>query len=268
MQEEKNTIFRYIAPGLAKQDNLAHGFFTRIGGISSSVYKSLNCNVSSADSTENVTKNRKIICNTLGFAYNNLKTLNQVHSTSVITISDAAQATEHLRADALVTALPNILLGIKTADCVPILFFDIKRKILAAAHAGWKGAISGIIDNTVFAMQSLGAEISNIVASIGPCIQQESYEVDQVFYDKVIEKDILDKRFFINSVKAEHYMFNLPGYCLNRLKKIGIQTIDNLGIDTYSNPSTLFSFRRATHENKNPGTKIEYGTQLSVIGIL
>ncbi|OJW73593.1 MAG: hypothetical protein BGO68_03080 [Candidatus Amoebophilus sp. 36-38] len=258
-----------MSPTLAKYNKLvAHGFFARLGGVSNSVYQSLNCNIQSADRLENVIKNQTIVCHSLGFTQKDLRMLDQVHSASVITIKNKTQTTSHLQADALVTKLPNLLLGVKTADCIPILLFDVKNKIIAVAHAGWKGAVSEIIDHTILAMQNLGAEISHIVTALGPCIQQKSYEVDQAFYNKFIEHDALNKQFFINAKKIAHYMFDLPRYCVNKLKQIGIQTIDNLDIDTYSNPDTLFSFRRATHENKNPEATVECGRQLSVIGML
>jgi YfiH family protein len=268
LKERKKDIFKYTAPNLVKQDKLAHGFFTKIGGVSESVYSSLNCNTNCEDNPENIVKNQEIVCNALSFTYNNLKILDQVHSASVIIIHDMVQATSHLQADALVTNLSGILLGVKTADCVPILFFDSKNKIIAAAHAGWKGAIAGILENTILTMQNLGAEISNIIAAIGPSIQQQSYEVDQAFYHKFIEKDPLTSQFFIDSTKTTYYMFDLAKYCINKLEKIGIQTIDHLSIDTYSNPDMLFSFRRTTYENKNLGNQLECGRQLSVIGML
>ena len=268
-QKEKNkAIFSYNSPILTEQRNLAHGFFTRIGGISRLAYQSLNCNTQSSDKIENVIKNQTIICHNLGFTHSNLKMADQIHSASVIIIKDKDQQTSHLKADALVTQSSNILLGIKTADCVPILFFDNKSNTIGAAHAGWKGALSGVIGNTILAMQSLGAQINDIIATIGPCIQQPSYEVDECLHAKFIEKDCENKQFFISSNKANHYLFDLPGYCIACLKKIGIRTIDNLNIDTYSNADTLFSFRRSTHETNRLINPIECGRQLSAIGLL
>lgn len=263
-KEKNNSIFSYNSPILTNQGSLAHGFFTRLGGISSSVYESLNCNTQSSDKIENVIKNQTIICHNLGFTHNNLRMADQIHSASVIVIKDKAQQTSGLKADALVTQSSNILLGIKTADCVPILFFDNKSNTIGAAHAGWKGALSGVIENTILAMQSLGAGVNHIIAAIGPCIQQASYEVDECLYAQFIEKDHTNKQFFINSNKANHYLFDLSGYCIGSLKKIGIRTIDNLNIDTYSNRDTLFSFRRSAHETNG----LECGRQLSVIGLL
>jgi len=258
----------YTASNMNKQGKLVHGFFTKINKAKNRIYKSSKCNADSVDTLKDVVDNNKIICNTLGFAYEDLKTLNQVHSASVITIYNKAEITSNIQADALITSVPNILLGVKTADCVPILFFDIENKIIAAAHAGWKGALAGIIENTILAMKNIGADISTIVTSIGPCIQQKSYEVSQDFHNKFTENNIANSQFFIPSRRTAHHMFNLPGYCVNRLKKNGIQNIDNLGIDTYSNPATLFSFRRATHKNKNLGAEVKYGKQLSIIGML
>lgn len=267
-KENRNSIFSYTAPNIAKQKDVVHGFFTKLGGISDSVYQPLYCNGYSVDNSENVINYQAIVCNSLGFPHNELRILKQIHSACVITIKDKAQATSHLQADALITNLPNILLGVKTADCVPILVVDTKNKIIAVIHAGWKGAILGIIDNTLHAMKNLGADIAHMATALGPCIQQESYEVDQALYNKFIEDDKASSCFFINSKQAKHYMFDLPGYCFNKLKQIGIQVIDRLGIDTYSNPNTLFSFRRATHENTNLDARAQCGRQLSVIGLV
>ncbi|AIF81848.1 hypothetical protein I862_06470 [endosymbiont of Acanthamoeba sp. UWC8] len=267
MNKESKT-FKYSSLKLAEQANLVHGFFTRKGGVSKDLhFQSLNCNLASSDSKKNVITNREIISNSLGFPYNKLITVTQTHSNHVITMKDGDEHIKHPAADALVTNLPGILLGIKTADCVPILFFDPKEKIIAAAHAGWKGAVSGIIDNTIAAMQNLGANIADIICVIGPCIQQVSYEVDEKFYNNFISVNPTSREFFIDSKQADHYMFDLPAYCMARLKNIGIQHIDNLGIDTYSNPE-FFSYRRATHEKSfNKEGKMEYGTQLSVVGM-
>jgi YfiH family protein len=268
LKERKKNILKYTAPNLVKQNKLAHGFFTKIGGVSESVYSSLNCNTNGKDKPENVVKNQKIVCNALNFSYNNLKILDQVHSASVITIADATQVTSHLQADALVTNLSGILLGIKTADCVPALFFDSKNKIIAAAHAGWKGAIAGILEHTILAMKNLGAEISNIIVAIGPSIQQESYEVGQAFYHTFVTNDPSNSQFFVISNRTTYYMFDLAKYCINKLENMGIQVIDHLRIDTYSNADSFFSFRRINYGSKKLVNQFECGRQLSVIGLL
>ncbi|ACE06467.1 hypothetical protein Aasi_1128 [Candidatus Amoebophilus asiaticus 5a2] len=266
--KKKETIFMYTAPSLSKQAKLAHGFFTRIGGVSTSVYSSLNCQANCNDNPENIVTNQSLVCSAVGFNYNDLRILDQIHSASVITIHNKEKTTSCLQADALVTSLSGILLGIRTADCVPILFFDSKNKVIAAAHAGWKGTVAGVIENTILAMQNLGAEVPNILTSIGPCIQQSFYEIDQAFYGGIVEQNNSYERFFIRSKQADHYMFDLPGYCVEKLQQVGVKTIDNLEIDTYSNPNILFSFRRAAHENKNSSKRAECGRQLSVIGML
>lgn len=265
----KNNVFKYTSSKLDKYSNLAHGFFTRNGGVSTDLrFQSLNaCNIAFGDSDNNVTTNRKIISTELGFDPKNLYTVHQVHSSEVITITKEEKDTKHLKADAIVTNLSNVLLGIKTADCVPILFYDPQANIIGAAHSGWKGAISGIIDNTLLSMQNLGASISNIICAIGPCIQQISYEVDNNFYTNFVTHNPTNRQYFIPSKNTNHFMFNLPAYCANRLENLGIQNIDNLTIDTYSNPDMLFSYRRATHEAAGINEKVEYGVQLSVIGM-
>lgn len=265
---KENKIVKYFSLKLGEQNNLAHGFFTRKGGVSKDPYfQSLNCNLASSDSKENVIANREKISNNLGFSYNRLITVVQVHSNRVVTVTGKNEHINTLEADGLVTDLPGILLGVKTADCVPILFFDPKKRVIAAAHAGWKGAISGIIENTIFGMQDLGTDIPDIICAVGACIQQKSYETDEKFYNNFIVDDPDNYKFFIQSKREGYYMFDLPAYCTTRLKNIGVQYIDNLGIDTYSN-SDFFSYRRAVHQkNFDAEGKIEYGTQLSVVGM-
>jgi YfiH family protein len=267
ISNRNNEMFKYNSFSLLRNENLAHGFFTRGGGVSNTEdFFSLNCNPRSSDDKENVLKNQKLVCKSLGFKSDNLKLINQVHSSKVVTILDTHQELNEMQADALVTTVPDLLLGINTADCVPILFFEPHNRIIAAAHAGWKGALNGIIENTLHAMEDLGGMLPSIIASIGPCIQQYSYEVDQTFYDQFLSKNNNNSMFFINSKNKDHYMFDLPGYCIHKLRQIGLLKIENLGIDTYSNPNVLFSFRRSTHENTS-SAKPKFGTQLSVIGL-
>lgn len=260
-------LFRYNGFGLLRQETIKHGFFTKNGGISQTPeFASLNCNSYSADEPSNILQNKKLIADDLGFEIDNLKTIHQIHSKMVITVLDYETPTNDLQADALVTNLPNLLLGITTADCAPILFYDPKHKVIGAAHAGWKGAVEGIIENTLNAMGLLGADVSNIFATIGPCIQQYSYEVDQNFYDQLVMINQSYQEFFHPSKQRQHYMFDLPGYCIRLLRASGVTKIENLGVDTYSNQNILFSYRRSFHEQA-PSPKINFGTQLSVIGI-
>lgn len=265
---KKYNVLKYNSLSLANERKLYHGFFTRNGGVSSDdPFSSLNCSYSSSDNTENISSNRKLIAGTLGFSIDQLKTIKQIHSNRVITLCNSEIITSGFEADAIVTNLSNVLIGIQTADCVPILFYEKMNSIIAAAHAGWKGAVSGIIENTINAMLMMGAELRNIKAVIGPCIQQYSYEVNLSFYQDIIKIDTENKVFFISSNRDGHYLFDLPGFCIHKLRKKGISKIENLGIDTYSNNDVFFSYRFATHQQTESSKPIQYGRQLSVLGM-
>ncbi len=179
--------------------------------------------------------------------------LNQVHSSNVVlldTESKIPSLNNRPKGDAIVTNLKNLVIGLLTADCAPILFFDEKNSVIAAAHAGWQGALKNITNNTIAKMVEIGAEIDNIKAVIGPTIRQKSYEISQEFYDRFLGENVNNKRFFIASKRAEHYLFDLPCYVKEKLKNAGIKNISDGGIDTYSNPETFFSYRRSIHLNK------------------
>lgn len=193
----------------------------------------------------------------------NILMLNQVHGIEVVIIDSPEKiyGTQNLpKADGLVTNLPNIALGIFTADCSPILFFDEEKKIIGAAHAGWRGAKLGIVDSIVFAMKKLGAK--NIKAQIGPMIQQESYEVSQDFFDDFLQDDLENKKFFQSGKKPNKHLFNLPQYIEEKLRIAGISEIENCQIDTYKNSEKFFSFRRSTHLNE-----VDCGRNVSVIAL-
>lgn len=186
-----------------------------------------------------------------GFAHNNILLLNQVHGNEVIVIDDVKKiyGNQDLpKLDAIVTNLKNITIGIITADCCPILFFDEEKNIIGAAHAGWQGAKKGVIKSTIDAMKKLGAK--NIKAKIGPMIQQDSYQVSQEFYDDFLSEDLMNKEFFINDAEASKYKFDLSSYVEKKIKLEGITAIENPRIDTYKNEATLFSFRRSTHKKE------------------
>ncbi len=240
-------------------NNIKHGFFTRNGGHSSGVYDSMNCGPGSNDDAQNVRKNRKAAMQALGYAdETNLYTLCQIHSDKVIHIDSVPE--KRYEADALVTSTPGVALGILTADCTPILFADSNNGVIGAAHAGWKGAIGGVIENTINQMEELGAKRTNIKVAIGPTISQSSYEVGPEFYDNFLKEDSNNSMFFIPSVKAGHFMFNLPLYVAYRLEKAGIESIEDSALDTCSMRESFFSYRRNCLE----GIK-DYGRNLSVI---
>lgn len=242
--------------------SLRHGFFTRVGGVSSGFFASLNFALTKGDLVENVQKNRENAMRQLGSDSTTLSTITQIHGNLVHIISEPTGFLDpfkpSLRGDALVTDKPNIALGIITADCVPILFTDRDKYVIGASHAGWKGALSGIIENTVQAMKSLGA--NNIIAAIGPCIHQPYYEVGREVYEAFINKNPIYIIHFIPSSQDEHFFFDLPGFVEARLKGVEVEAIDTIKQDTYSNEKHFFSCRRAYHK-KEP----TFGCQLSVV---
>lgn len=184
-----------------------------------------------------------------GYKTSELVLVNQVHGNDVFVITDKSQIPQKLvNADAIVTNLSNINIGILTADCMPILFFDEKNKIIAAVHAGWQGAFKKVAENTIDEMIKLGAKIENIKAVIGPCIRQASYEVDENFREKFLKENSEYKKFFIKSKNQNHYLFDLVSYVAKKLENKGIRTILDDGVDTYSNSEKLFSYRRNTHQ--------------------
>lgn len=229
-----------------------HGFFTRQGGVSTGDYASLNCGLGSGDDIEKVKQNRAIVASTLHCP--EVITVKQTHSDVAAIINGPA---DH-EADALVTDKFGLPLAILTADCTPVLFYDERAAVIGAAHAGWRGARFGIIGSTIRAMQNLGAE--NINAVIGPCIQQQSYEVNEDFFKVMLTEAQANNKFFIKGEKPAHYMFDLPGYVEHKLRKHGVEKIDNLKQDTLTQPDKFFSYRRTTHEGKK-----DYGRQISVI---
>lgn len=248
------------SPLLAQTSCIQHGFFTRQGGVSSGIYASMNCGRGSSDIRDNVEENRNRIAAALGTSSQQLMSLYQVHGAEVITVTQCWQPTALPHADAMVTSMPGIALGILTADCVPVLFVDPEARIIGAAHAGWKGAFAGVLENTIRAMVALGATRTNILAAIGPAIAQPSYEVDNAFFQRFVTNDPSFTRFFIPSIKPEHWMFDVKGFARNRLTHAGIQHINLLENDTYLEEDAFFSFRRTTHRGET-----DYGRHISAI---
>lgn len=234
--------------------HIAYCFFTRNGGVSDGGFNSLNTSYSTADSPENVTRNRDIIRNTMQARH--LCTVSQIHSTLCVEAADALRAPQE--ADAMITQQPDHALGVMGADCTPVLFYDADQPIIAAAHAGWKGALNGVLDTSVAAMQAKGAR--NIIAQIGPCIGPKSYEVDAVFQQRFITHNGDAAQFFTPSARATHAMFDLPAYCAWRLRALGVDAHLDHWHDTYSHPDLYFSHRRMTHEARD-----QEGRQMSVI---
>jgi YfiH family protein len=249
-----------------KAPGIAHGFFGRAGGVSTGLYDSLNCGPGSSDKSENVAENRRRAADALipgGEDPAQLISLSQIHSASVLTLSAWGQhqaAASRPEGDAMVTATRGLALGILTADCAPVLLADPKAGVIGAAHAGWKGALGGVLEATLEAMERLGALRMRIQAAIGPCIGQDNYEVGWDFRDRFLELSLRHRRFFVPSAKEGHYRFDLPGYVAHRLAAAGVGSVQSLGICTYPPENGYFSFRRTTHAGEP-----DYGRQISAI---
>lgn len=231
--------------------SIKHGFFKRSGGVSSGIYAKLNCGTHSHDDPQNVIKNRLIAASSLQPGAK-LVEIHQTHSSNVHVFNGDLTVVD---ADAIVTDQKNVALSVVTADCAPILFSDPDAGVIAAAHAGWQGARTGIIENTVSSMRDLGADPENIVAAIGPCISQDNYEVGPEFYERIAGED-----YFKKSTRANHYLFDLESYTSDKIWQAGITKIDPVGIDTYAEINNFFSYRRKTHLDEN-----DYGRQISII---
>jgi polyphenol oxidase len=239
-------------------DGVAHGFLGRRGGVSTGVHAGLNMGPGSTDDRTSLAENRRIAVEAV-LPGAGLATVYQVHSPEVVVARDAFAERPH--ADALVTDRPGLLLGILTADCAPVLLADAEAGVAGAAHAGWKGAIAGVTDSTIAAMERLGARRERITAAIGPCIARASYEVDDAFLRRFAEADPANERFFAAG-RPGHHQFDLEAYVAHRLAAAGVRHVQALGLDTYSAEERFYSFRRATHRGEP-----DYGRQISLIGI-
>ncbi|MFM6832220.1 MAG: peptidoglycan editing factor PgeF [Novosphingobium sp.] len=250
-------------PELFRSDVLAgvpHGFLGRRGGRSTGLVAGLNAGLGTGDDERAVAGNRMLAVGAV-LPGARLVSVFQVHSADCITVSVPWADDRRPHADALVTARPGLVLGVVTADCAPVLLADRTAGVVGAAHAGWKGALAGVTDNTIAAMEALGAKRSRIVAAIGPCIAQTSYEVDQAFVDRFRATDKGSAHFFAAGAPG-HAQFDLEGYVAARLETAGIGAVDKLGLDTYPDPERFYSFRRASHLGEP-----DYGRQISLIGL-
>ncbi|MBO6917289.1 MAG: peptidoglycan editing factor PgeF [Rhizobiaceae bacterium] len=245
---------------LEHSSNISHGFFTRLGGCSEGIFSSLNAGLGSGDDTETVIENRRRICNAIGTEPSNLATLYQHHSADVF-IATGGIEKDRPKADGIVTNTPGTAIGVVTADCGPVLFADPVNKVIGAAHAGWRGAFDGVLQNTIEQMIQLGAARENITASLGPCISQKNYEVGPEFYQRFIDKDKGLSKYFKPSEKADHYMYDLNSFIQDQLKSAGV-IAEDLAICTYEGENEYFSFRRTTHRAEQ-----DYGRQLSLISL-
>ena len=239
---------------------MPHGFFGRRGGYSAGLIAGLNAGLGSDDEPGAVQANRALAAATV-LPGARLVSVFQVHSPDCATVTAPWPDDQRPQADALVTDRPGLLLGIVTADCAPVLLADREAGVIGAAHAGWKGAVAGVTDNTIAAMEALGAQRGRIVAAVGPSIAQTSYEVDQGFVDRFCADDPANRQFFAGGTPG-HAQFDLEHYVADRLESAGIGAVERLGLDTYPDPARFYSFRRATHRGEP-----DYGRQISLIGL-
>jgi YfiH family protein len=230
----------------AKSLPARHGFFTRRGGVSTGPFASLNCSLSGQDSRDNVLENRARAARAIGADPAGLVGINQVHGIDVAPVSETWAPGNGPRADAMVTDQPGIALGIVTGDCAPVLFVDPAAGVIGAAHAGWRGAVAGVLEATLSAMQSLGATTGHMAAVVGPCIGQASYEVGADLREAVLARDPADERFFGPGRRDRHWQFDLAGYCAARLTAAGVGAVEALPYDTLADEARFFSHRRRT----------------------
>jgi YfiH family protein len=230
---------------LAAQPGVRHAFFTRRGGVSEGLFQSLNCGFGSGDCTDRVACNRAIAMGRFGLGVDRLVTCRQIHSARALTVARPWDGQESPRADGLVTRVPGIVLGVLAADCAPILLHEPVARVIGAAHGGWRGALAGIVEATIAAMEALGAERGRVWAGIGPCIGRDSYEVGPEFPAPVVAEDAAAAAYFAPARRPGRSLFDLSGYIAHRLRRCGIARIERASHDTVAEPEDFFSYRRA-----------------------
>ena len=251
---------RLESPLLAAIPGLRHAFFTREGGVSDGVYSHLNGGLGSRDDPTHIAENRRRIAEQMGLAPTHLINVHQVHSPDAVVVAGPWDG-QRPKADALVTRTDGLAIAVTTADCGPVLLVEPNARVIGAAHAGWKGALTGVLEATVAAMEKLGAERGGIVAAIGPMIRQPSYEVGGEFVTRFLDADADNAVFFLPSSREGHAMFDLAGFIRDRLKAAGVLMIDDLGLDTYSD-ERFFSYRRSVHRGEP-----DYGRHVHAIAL-
>jgi YfiH family protein len=250
------------APALKELPGLRHAFFTREGGVSGGIYASLNGGLGSDDDPANVVENRGRMARHLAVAPEALVSLYQIHSPDAVVVERPWTYDERPKADAMVTRTPGIALGIGTADCGPILFADAEACVVGAAHSGWKGAFTGVVEGTLRAMEGLGADRTRVVAVLGPTIGAGAYEVGPEFVARFRDAGIETERFFKPSAREGHAMFDLPGFIGERMREAGVGTFVDLGLCTYADERRFFSYRRTTHRGEP-----DYGRLIAAIAL-
>ena len=251
---------KHHAASLSALDGIRHAFFTREGGVSGGIYASLNSGVGSSDDPDHVAENRARMAQALGVEAERLITAFQIHSPHVVVAEAPWSVETRPKADAIVTRTPGLAIGVSTADCGPLLFADPQARVIGAAHAGWRGAFSGVIEGTIAAMETLGADRGRISVALGPLIRQENYEVSQSFVDEFLRADESYARFFAPAARDWHAMFDLPGFIAARLAQSGIGAFEDVGICTYADPDRFYSYRRSVHR-----AEPDYGRHVNAI---
>ena len=250
------------ARSLGKLTGIRHGFFDRTGGVSQGHYATLNGGVGSNDAPDNVAETRSRMAAALGVSAERFLTPYQIHSPDVVTIDAPWTADARPRADALVTRTPALAIGVSTADCGPLLFADAPARVIGAAHAGWRGAFTGVIEATVSAMEKLGADRGRISAALGPTISQANYQVGPEFIERFLVADTENARFFVACEREGHAMFDLNGYIAARIAQAGIADFEDVGLCTYAEPALFYSYRRSTHQSEP-----DYGRHINAIAL-
>ena len=240
--------------------NIKHGFFNKNGGKSKGIYKSLNCGLGSSDSRKNVKKNLGIVCKKIQCANNKLVLLHQIHSSKFKFINNKNQIKKKYKADALITNLKNVAIGVLTADCVPVLIYDKKQKIISAIHVGWKGAYKKIVNKIINFFIKKGSKTKNIFAVVGPSISGKNYEVQKDFKHRFLKKDKNSVNFF--KIRNKKTYFSLNNYVYNQLKNSGIKNLELINKDTFDKKNNFFSARRSIRNNEG-----DYGRNISIIMI-
>ena len=249
----------FFSKRLKNISNLKHCFFSRKNGVSKGIYNSLNCGINSKDNKENVIQNINIVSKKLNCEKKPIVALNQNHGNKVVCFNNQEDVKNKIIGDAIVTTLKNVGISVLTADCAPILFYNPQKKIAGCVHAGWKGALNGIIENTVDKFLELDSNTRNLVAAVGPCISHHHYEVGQDFYKKFVDQNKNNQQFFI-VLNDKKYLFNIRSYINAKLIRLGINNIDHIEMDTFSNKENFFSYRRSKKNDDK-----DYGRCISVI---
>ncbi len=255
------TLKSFTSP-LLSAPGVSHGFFTRQGGVSKGIYASLNCGPGSADDPAAVRENRARVSRRLLGREEQINTLYQIHSPSVIILDKPMALENRVKADGLVTGEPGLILGVLTADCAPVLFSDPVAKIIGAAHAGWRGALDGVLENVVAKMVGLGSKAENIRAAVGPAIGVKSYEVGDEFRAEFMSRSPGNRAYF-KAKETGKFLFDLERFCKDRLRAAGVGEVDAFALDTYAGEEDFFSYRRAYHRAER-----DYGRQVSAIALI